>query len=332
INIMKKIYLSSVLAFITAISGYAQAPIITAANNFNIGELNVQYVADTTNIVPGAAGANVTWDFSGLQAASPKDSVISKFQTVQSTPYPNDFPSAQLATATVSGQGYAYLTYQGDTYTIVGEVEQQTSNGQTVTLKEIFDKPEVLYKFPLTYQTQYNSPYHAYYLDPQGDTIYRIGDLNVNGDGYGTLKIMNKTYNNVLRIHAITNETDSTVIQGFPYTYSIVTESWSYSTPGKKDVILTIANYTQTQMGFSQTVKGVTYNINNTTLGVNDPGIVDYNASLYPNPAKQNCRLSIASKTDGRTDIQIVNQLGQNVKVINNLALRTGENSFNLDL
>ena len=328
---MKKFYLSSVLAFITALSGYAQAPSITTANNFAIGESTIQYLADTTNIVSGAGGANVTWDFTGLQQISTKDSAVSKFQTVASTPYPNDFPTAQLATGSLSGNAYLYLSYQNSTYTIVGEEGQQTVNGQTVTIKQVYDKPEVLYTFPLTYQTHQNSTYSAYY-DFQGDTVYRIGNLNVTGDGYGTVKIMNKTYNNVLRIHAITNETDSETVQGITFTYTLLTESWSYLTPGIKDNILTIMLTTINQGGFAQTTKSVNYNINHSSLGVNGPKTDNYNVRLYPNPAKQNCRLSIASKTDGRSDIQIVNQLGQTVKSLNNMALRTGENNFDLDL
>ena len=328
---MKKIYLTLFISFGAVLSGSAQSiPSITSANNFAVWEANIQYLADTTNIIPGASGANVTWDFSSLQPVSPRDSSISEFVPVSSTPYPHDFPSADLATGSVSGQSFVYLTYKNSTYTIVGEEGPQTSNGQTITIKQIYDKPEVLYTFPLTYQTNQNSTYAAHY-DAQGTIVYRHGTLKVNGDAYGTLKIMNKTYSNVLRLHAITNEADT--IGGLPgYEIDYVIESWSYLTPGKKDNILTISNTTINEFGTVQSAKSVTYNINSKTAGIADNNVEITGFQLYPNPARQHCKLSYTSAKEGRSDIQILNQLGQNVKSLSNLPLRTGENNIDLDL
>jgi hypothetical protein len=328
---MKKLYLTLFIPFSAVLSAFAQsAPSITSANNFAIWEANITYLADTTNIVPGASGANVTWDFSSLKAVSPPDSSVSEFVPISSTPYPNDFPSANLATGSASGQTYLYLTYKNNTYTIVGEEGPQTSNGQTVTVKQIYDKPEVLYTFPLTYQTNQNGTYAAHY-DLQGTTVYRNGTLKVTGDAYGTLKIMNKTYTNVLRLHAITTEADT--IGGLPgYEIDYLIESWSYVTPGKKDNIFTISNTTETIFGSSQTVKSVTYNINSKTAGIADNNVEISGFQLYPNPTRQNCRLTYTSAMEGHSDIQILNQLGQNVKSLNNLTLRTGENNFDLIL
>jgi hypothetical protein len=307
------------------IAGMAQAPIITTANNFAVGELNVQYAADTVGIDHGASGANVTWDFTNLKRKSTNDSSISKFQTVASTPYPNDFPTADLATKSLSSKSYLYLSYKNSTYTIVGFEGEQTQNGQTVVIKQIYDKPEVLYTFPLTYNTVQHSDYAAHY-DVQGNTTFRRGTLDVKGDAYGTLKIMNKTFTNVLRIHALTNETDS--FSSFPLTINFVTESWSYVAVGKKDPILTIM---YSSAGGSSS-KSVTYNINSSTLAVEEPAEDQSISRIFPNPAHQNCRMSFTAQSEGRTDVRIINQLGQEVKVINNLQVHNGENTIDLDL
>ena len=73
---------------------------------FNINEVNIQYGADTTGITPGPSGTNVTWNFSGLQAITPKDSSASKYVYPNSTPYGTDFPGADIATQSYSGNSY----------------------------------------------------------------------------------------------------------------------------------------------------------------------------------------------------------------------------------
>jgi hypothetical protein len=322
---MKRIIFTLTIIAGVILPAMAQIPSISSANMFAIGELNVQYSADTVGISPGATGANVTWDFSALKQSSAKDSTVSKFITVASSPYGADFPNADMALASVSGQNYIYATFKNNTVSIIGAEGQQTSGGQTFTIKQIYDKPEIMYAYPLTWNTNQTNPYAAHY-DVAGTTVYRRGTVSVKGDAYGTLKIMNKTFTNVLRLHSITNEVDS--FPGFPMNQTFTLEAWSYTTPGKKDAILTISQLTQSGQGS----KSVSYNINSKTLGIEDQRADENSIQIYPNPAKQNFRMTYNSATEGAASIEITNQLGQNVTLVQNQVIHMGLNTINFDL
>ena len=317
---MNKSIFTILFSIFAALTAFAQAPTITSANMFNMYEVDKQYTADTTGVAPGVSGANVTWDFSSLQATSPEDSIGSKYVHSWETPYPNDFPTANYATQSLGSQSFAYMTYSGGILSIVGVEGQQVYGGQTYTIKQVFDKPEVAFVFPFTYNTSNTSNFHASY-DVAGTTVNLIGTQTLKGDGYGTLKIMGHTYTNVLRIHNITNEYDS--IAGYPMNIPTSLEAWVYTMPGKKESILTISLTTSQGQGS----KSVTYNTNSKTSGIEYPSLYTSELSVFPNPARKNCTLNYNAQKDGKATLHIINLLGEEI-YNRNIQVITGQNNI----
>lgn len=144
---------------------------------------------------PGAAGANVTWDFSTL----------APFSTFTS---PWVAPSAGLlaiypaATVTFSNQSL-FQPYQAasDAFRSLGY-----SQGITLTSEVLSDPADEL-RFPFTYGDTYTDTFSGwdYFNDQQGerDSTAMSGTLTVTADGYGTLILPWGTVQNVLRVHRV---------------------------------------------------------------------------------------------------------------------------------
>lgn len=325
---MKKKLLTILFAGSIA-AGFAQAPSITSASSFKAGESQVSYFADTVGIMPGSAGENVTWDFSQLQRLASNDSVISNYYAASSTVYAEDFPNANLATNSASGGAFAYYNSTDTKLEMHGIVAQQ----QGVTVKQFYSNPHVMYTLPMTYNYDFSDDFSGSYT-VNGINVFRTGTSDVDADGYGTLKIGDRTFTDVLRLHNITQTRDSS---NFGVT-SIVTvadvESWFYMTPTKKEPLLTIMHTTSTnsQTGTVVRSKAVTYNNKVVSTSVKEKAKVFSGVSLYPNPANDNCRIVFKAENSLQANIQLVNQVGQSVKSVKSYTIMPGENIINLDL
>lgn len=178
---MKKLFTSS--AFLLSMAAYAQPNIVDGSNMPPLG------YSDTIAVVlsganPGAAGANVTWDFS---AQSPM--IAGKFTFVDpaTTPYGANFSSATHAielTAFVGGTMYEYYTVNASKWEVIGSNitgsggDDYTANGKTIL------------PFPFAYSSVVTDTFTK-----QSST----STVTITYDGYGTLITPFYTYSNVLR-------------------------------------------------------------------------------------------------------------------------------------
>ncbi len=323
---MKRTILTLVLSS-SLLTCFAQAPTITADNNYEVGQRQVTYVADTVGIMPGSGGENVTWDFSALKRHPNNDSVVTNYYAPSSTTYAQDFPNANIASNSVSGTSTAFYNMSSSKVEMQGVVTQ----AQAQTIKQIYSNPHVMYTFPMTYNYSFSDDFAANYTANAMD-IYRTGTSTVNADGYGTVIIGNRTFTDVLRLHNITQTRDS-VNLGFTSMVTVVDiESWSYLTPGKKEPIITISHVSNSNGTQTVRSKSVTYNSRVASTSVNAPARLFSAVKVYPNPASENCRISLRTDKEMRADVQVVNQLGQTVNTVNNYICRPGENILDLNV
>src|SRR5438045_8916420 len=105
-------------------------PTISSSNNPVVGDKLVAYVADSVGVMPGAGAPNTTWDFSNLQRISSKDSIISEFFSPASTGYASTFPTATLASRSVSGKSTGFVQADNEEVAILGFVD--SSQGFTI--------------------------------------------------------------------------------------------------------------------------------------------------------------------------------------------------------
>ncbi len=141
---------------------------------------------------PGASGADVTWDFSGLVIGS---TFTETYVDPASTPEAASFPTATLAL--VAGAGYRYRSFDANGGYYLG---QALGAGSSMV---VYSDPEVTFQFPCTYATQWVDDLFGAY--PPLNLVYLTGTITAEADGYGTLILPYDTFTNVLRLHLSRN-------------------------------------------------------------------------------------------------------------------------------
>lgn len=187
----------------------------------NVGD---QLVIDATFPITdaGPGGANVTWNYAtpGFSGTEWPYTAM----TAASTPYAADFPGATMAIYAETDIGfdlYAFLSLAGG-FTEHGEMLIESGD----EYPGINTDPLTFFTTPLT-ATSIGSDTYASVDDFIGGSISTLtGTHNWTVDGYGTLILPNATYTDVLRIHAVQEETLSLDVGGTTIEFESSREEW----------------------------------------------------------------------------------------------------------
>jgi len=180
---MKKTLLIPTL-LLTCSSILAQ-PIITNAEDFAIGTVLKFQKCNPSSISVGNAGANQTWNFSGLSILP--DTSTEWMLDPSMTSMGHLFPTANLVVKVSNGQ-YTYLEKTVNDNNIMGFIDTTLSFPATH-----YTNPMLIAKRPLSYGTIIKDTFML-----AGSSA--IGIVTISPDAYGTLILPNGTHNNVLRV------------------------------------------------------------------------------------------------------------------------------------
>jgi hypothetical protein len=187
IHIMKHLYLPAAWLLLYSNGPAIAQTTITASNTFPaVGYTDTFRVAAGSNV--GPSGNGVTWDFSSMTAA-----VGGTFSVVtpSSTPYSSTFPSAthalQLNIASAPGPAFEYYRLDGSGWNILASTYSAASPGSNYTANE---KLRIPFPFSLG-----NSRTDTFQKTGSGPDAYTI-----TYDGFGTLMLPGRSYNNVVRM------------------------------------------------------------------------------------------------------------------------------------
>jgi hypothetical protein len=219
---MKKI--STLVLSVLTLSSIAQ-PTLTGNNAPTVGTSYSVKSADTVGIMPGASGANKTWNFDLTFTSSPE---TASFIDASGTPYASSFPSANLAFESTYGSttSYTYYVTNANEYSLVGS---KSNDGYT----ETFSNTEVLTHFPFNFNDTYQDDYESTFTSTWGNGNFS-GSATQTYDAYGTLTINGVTYDNVARIKEVSEYAGS--YSGQSYTGGYEAYSW-YPSNGRIPVL-----------------------------------------------------------------------------------------------
>lgn len=176
---MKKSLLS-ILSLI-ALSGFAQ-PVLTRTNFMPIGfKCDLGFTASTT---PGSAGANQTWNYSGL-SSTPGGTV--SVVNPSSTGCFSVAPTSNWAQSVPTPATNYFLLSTSQLEVLAESIPSACSGGAAVT----YTDSKIALKFPFTYNMSYSDPYAG---------SAGSGTVTVTYDAYGTLIVPSGTVTNVMRI------------------------------------------------------------------------------------------------------------------------------------
>lgn len=265
---MKKTFTSFFIAFSYIICAQ---PVIQYANYIGVGNTGTVLIGSKPSS-PGSSGTNVTWNFSSL-TFTPAGSVSVVSPT--STPYSSSFPGCNwsaVISGTAIGTMYTYENIQSGFIDQLGDNITATG-GSTYT-----PNPKRKLQFPFSYGNSYSDTYQCVSCSP--------GSFTVTYDGYGTLIINGKTYNNVARIASL-----------FGYNY--------YSFYNTNPVYPIFSYDTSPTSGPTSTLFEV-----NTGVGIQENYMVS-NMLVYPNPASN--LITLQNNNFMQVAFQIFDLFGKNM-------------------
>lgn len=171
---------------------HAQQPVLTSDEMLPYGSsLSFRYVSDLSVIDTTIQGANVEWDFSGIESLYNSDDLFLEIVDPADTPYGSNFPNANYAYKEGPETAYRYFILDDDELQRVGSWSDSGLNTYT--------DPQTEYIFPLQLGAANND-------DWDNTSSSFGGSYNIKCIGYGTLKLSNVTYEDVLLVRIKADE------------------------------------------------------------------------------------------------------------------------------
>ena len=256
-------------------------PVLTHANTSPTVGMNTVYYS--TNITsPGAAGANVTWNFATIPN---NGNSTASYIACSAAP---DCGVMTGANVVMSGVGN-YIYYNAGTSAL-------SVRGIKVN-NVLFDynNPEDYLRYPFAFNDSYADSVNATFTS--GSPMVRKGQTTVTADGWGTLILPTGTFTNVLRVHRASVYSD--YVMGVPMFH--YTSAWYvWYQPGNHDVLL--STNAVTIGGGGGTTTNSVYS-NQTPLGITENPTLAGTLQVYPNPAKD--MIHVKFTTDARSTVSI---------------------------
>ena len=272
---MKKLF--TLLMVTISIACYAQ-PTITSSVAGAIGDEFSYVNVNTTDFDPGAAGENVTWDFSGISTSG--TTVGYTLVDPSTTGEAAEFPGANTASDDGSG-GFGFFKITPSEYTVYGVYTPAT----TIS----YSDPEEILVFPLTYGTSNSDDLYAEFFS--GYDMIRDGSNEMNADGYGTLILPSGTYTNVLRVKIEQDFSDEAV--GIPFTFVYDYTLYYWYKAGVKGPLFQYFDLKTDIGGIPSNSESYGINSDVEITGLQD-NLLNNKLDIFPNPAVDNIQISSA--------------------------------------
>lgn len=312
---MKKI-LPFVLFCALSLNALFAQPTLTSSSAPTPGLVVYSQGCDTTAVLPGSSGANVTWDFANLIPDSIP--LATTYVDPATTQYGSYFPTSTVAQAIDT----MYSMY----YTLSSSLFQLDGFGGYIILEQ-FSDPQTLMTFPFTYNSAFTDAFYAT-NSSWGYTTYHWGSTNVTGDGYGTLILPDATYSNVLRVKTTGSSRDSSNIMGQVSITDRTQESYGWYTGTDQEYVFQINFNTSTYQGTTSYSKSVAYRPSSTSISAlsETTGL-----SVYPNPAHERSSVSLNLKNESHLDISVYDLSGKKVLDVFKGTMQSGKHTVSFD-
>jgi len=301
---MKKILLSAIVLFTSAIALYAQPTLTAATNNPVPGDAFLGYQLDPTGTTPGAAGGPVTWSFTTLPVTGMDTTT---YLACASTPYCDSFPGSNIVM--FDNTDYYYENASSALFSYLGIVAPPIFIYTTGTYG-------ILY-YPLTYNSTFNDTFSASFSF-FGTAFYHHEVDSMVYDAYGTITLPSGTYTNAVRVHVFSVSIDTSTGMGAD-TGLIETYSWYIA--GFHNPIFT---YTvDTADGNS-----AEYYINPITLSTNLTKQETLNLQVFPNPAADAINLKFNLYDNSSASATLSDITGRVIYTFGNDKINNGANEI----
>lgn len=274
--------------------GFAQ-PVITNSVVQQVGNSSTFRVYNAEIISAGLSGANVTWDFSGINFTETR---VFDYKDPSTMPGGSSFTTANLGLDQNGDPQFYFIASSQDLVQIGGKIATLTEDYSSNTKK--------ILSFPITYGNVLNDTFEG---TAQLATILasRIGTSVIEADGYGTLILPYTTFNDVLRVRTVSVYEDELLGN---VVNSGVDTAYAWYVEGVKDYVFTHTRVT------SNTFGDVSYGayLDTMYVGINNLSKQDLKFGVSPNPASDELNISYHSKSGESLKIELFDLSGKLIK------------------
>lgn len=304
---MKKLYF--VLIFVGLfLSSYSQFLMKGTTHLLRTGDEH--YFNITNNVDPGNKGASQIWDFSNLET---KSQLTSYMYSAYTTEKSADIPKANTVLEEF-GTKFYFKTSDN-----IIEQFGTVSKNNTITK---YDKPFVKMVFPFNYGDSYSGDFSG---TIEGANNYKAsfsGTYSLEADAYGTLILPGKIKcKNVFRIKTIKKQCYNN-----SNSCNCSTISYKWYSQDIRYPLLTIIQ-SKTSQG-TKTIRTAYYSKakNSTIINTKSNYInaENLNATIYPNPFKDEFKLDYTIGIDSDVIIEIYDNSGKKINVIHKSKQKAG--------
>lgn len=152
---------------------------------------------EAEKLVPGKSGANIAWDFTEVRSTKDR---VAKWVVKPDSLVKALFPEANLMEKYDDGTVFGLKTEYGRTYQ-VGYMNPKTG------LKIEYPQALLLYRFPMNYRDVVARKYTSIFTLRE-HFFTGEGDVKIEVDGYGTLRMPDSVYKDVLRVRVTRDQED----------------------------------------------------------------------------------------------------------------------------
>lgn len=288
--------------------------------------------ADASYTDPGAAGANQTWDLTGM---SPEIVSTSNFLSPSGLPESNSFPGATHTAFTPiedTGELYGYVAVGNNQIEDMGYY----SFGPDYDILFLYTNPRTELVFPLSYNDSFSDTYQS---EMENETengpilSENNGTIDAIVDGYGTLITPAGTFTDVLRVRYEEEANSTITFQGIQVSSSeTTTTEYKYFKAGYPSPLATLRTTVLSSMGTVVEETQTGSFLIDLSVGVEEKESMFTNVQLFPTPATTHIDLRLNSEYGAEANFMLLSTSGKMVHQWNQQTLISGSNQLRLEL
>lgn len=275
--------------------------------------------AGTAAVNLGTAGANQSWNFSGLSVYPYSD--FTYYLAAAQAPKANLYPAANLASAYELSDTaeYTYMQLNSSEFSQLGVADP--------TNEITFDAPAKIFQFPFTYQTAFTQNV-GITGSSDGFPLSGTWSTNVVADAYGNVTTPLGTFP-CLRVKRIT-EISATV---FIFTFIQRDTSWEWITKQYKAPVFRFNRSFSSIVGQEENFDYAELLVAQ-TVADKEPALLpaSLDLELAPNPTGGNTSMRFNLPSSGKTEALVFDTGGKIVRQVDLGALMHGKQTVPLDL
>ncbi|GLR17553.1 T9SS type A sorting domain-containing protein [Portibacter lacus] len=293
-------------------------------------QVTVVFIGDDQSVSEGPSGENQTWDFSGVKG---QDTIDWRGELVSENELGMKlFPNAELAIRiptpgndTIDFEFYEFDNFENDRIVTLGSyaILTNTNSGRKdTTIIDNTSNPREDFQFPIEYGDVFESDFNSI-ITNKYDTVEFIsnrgGTIKMEADATGTITTPIGTFNNVVRVKRVENQSDTFSIEIMGNVFETISNNelvyYDWMQEDRKFSIYRIIKTITSLPGQAdQESTTAFYTFGVASSGSNNLADFSKDMEIFPNPVQDQINIEIPNEMNVK-QFRIIDVSGQVMQV-----------------